>query len=63
MRSDIRVCSAWHDRHDHPVYLPSEIYPECGVATENNTPAPHNSEDPHGEYHRTRKRRLAEEPE
>ncbi|ELZ92431.1 MULTISPECIES: RNA-protein complex protein Nop10 [Haloferax] len=63
MKSDIRVCSAWRDRHDRPVYSLSETCPECGAATENSAPAPYNPEDPHGEYRRARKRRLAEESE
>ncbi|QCJ47613.1 RNA-protein complex protein Nop10 [Haloprofundus sp. MHR1] len=57
MKSDIRVCSAWRERHSRPVYTLSETCPECGAAAENSAPAPFNPEDPYGEYRRALKRR------
>jgi len=57
MKSDIRVCSAWRDVHDRPVYTLSAHCPECGAAAENSAPAPFNPEDPYGEYRRSLKRR------
>ncbi|WP_101296306.1 RNA-protein complex protein Nop10 [Halegenticoccus soli] len=58
MKSDIRVCSAWRDRHDRPVYTLSTTCPECGAEAVNSAPAPFNPEDPHGEYRRAQKRRA-----
>ncbi|SIR96442.1 RNA-protein complex protein Nop10 [Natronorubrum thiooxidans] len=57
MKSDIRVCSAWREVHDCPVYTLSETCPECGEPAENSAPAPFNPTDPHGEYRRALKRR------
>jgi H/ACA ribonucleoprotein complex subunit 3 len=57
MKSDIRVCSAWRDRHDRPVYTLEEACPECGVRAVNSAPAPFSPEDPYGEYRRSLKRR------
>ncbi|WP_117592144.1 RNA-protein complex protein Nop10 [Haloprofundus halophilus] len=57
MKSDIRVCSTWRERHSRPVYTLSETCPECGAAAENSAPAPFNPEDPYGEYRRALKRR------
>ena len=60
MRSDIRVCAAWRDTHDRPVYTLSETCPACGAHTENSTPAPFDPDDTHGEYRRALKRRVRE---
>ncbi|MFC4358572.1 RNA-protein complex protein Nop10 [Halobium salinum] len=57
MKADIRVCSAWRDRHDRPVYSLSESCPDCGAPTENSAPAPFTPEDPNGEYRRRAKRK------
>ncbi|ELZ12792.1 RNA-protein complex protein Nop10 [Natrinema thermotolerans] len=57
MKSDIRVCSAWQDVHDRPVYTLSATCPECGADAENSAPAPLDPADPHGEYRRSLKRR------
>ncbi|MFB6131538.1 MAG: RNA-protein complex protein Nop10 [Salinigranum sp.] len=58
MKSDIRVCSAWRDRHDRPVYTLSSTCPECGAEAVNSAPAPFNPEDPYGGYRRALKRRV-----
>ncbi|AEH38533.1 RNA-protein complex protein Nop10 [Halopiger xanaduensis] len=57
MKSDIRVCSAWRERHDRPVYTLSTECPECGADAENSAPAPFDPEDSYGEYRRSLKRR------
>ncbi|TYT62870.1 RNA-protein complex protein Nop10 [Natrialba swarupiae] len=57
MKSDIRVCSAWRERHDRPVYSLSSECPVCSAKTENSAPAPFDPEDPYGEYRRALKRR------
>jgi H/ACA ribonucleoprotein complex subunit 3 len=57
MKSDIRVCAAWRDEHDRPVYALSETCPACGGPTENSAPAPFDPDDPYGEYRRRLKRR------
>jgi H/ACA ribonucleoprotein complex subunit 3 len=56
MKSDIRVCAEWHERHERPVYTLLQSCPECGADTENSAPAPFNPEDPYGEYRRSFKR-------
>ena len=60
MKSDIRVCSAWRDEHDRPVYTLGEACPECGAEAVNSAPAPFSPEDPYGEYRRALKRRGRE---
>ncbi|WP_256287758.1 RNA-protein complex protein Nop10 [Halobellus inordinatus] len=60
MKSDIRVCSAWRDVHERPVYTLSSTCPECGAETENSVPAPFDPEDAYGEYRRALKRRVRE---
>ena len=60
MKSDIRVCAAWRDRHDRPVYALAPTCPACGGETTNSAPAPFNPEDPYGEYRRALKRRARE---
>ena len=60
MKSNIRVCTAWRDAHDRPVYTLSDTCPECGGATENSAPAPFDPEDTYGEYRRALKRRSRE---
>jgi len=57
MKSDIRVCASWRDRHDRPVYTLSETCPDCGGETANSAPAPFDPEDPHGRYRRALKER------
>ncbi|WP_226005610.1 RNA-protein complex protein Nop10 [Natrinema salinisoli] len=57
MKSDIRVCSAWREAHDGPVYTLSDTCPDCGAETANSAPAPFDPTDPHGEYRRALKRR------
>ncbi|RQG97850.1 RNA-protein complex protein Nop10 [Natrarchaeobius chitinivorans] len=57
MKSDIRVCSAWREHHDRPVYSLSSECPDCGSETENSAPAPFDPNDPYGEYRRALKRR------
>ncbi|WP_255170230.1 RNA-protein complex protein Nop10 [Natrononativus amylolyticus] len=57
MKSDIRVCSAWRETHERPVYTLSDSCPDCGADAENSAPAPLNPEDPYGEYRRALKRR------
>ncbi|MFO7927687.1 MAG: RNA-protein complex protein Nop10 [Halobacteriota archaeon] len=59
VKSDIRVCSAWRDEHDRPVYTLSDRCPECGSNSENSAPAPFNPNDPYGEYRRRARRRNA----
>jgi H/ACA ribonucleoprotein complex subunit 3 len=56
VKSDIRVCTAWRDRHDRPVYALSEVCPVCGSETENSAPAPFDPTDAYGEYRRRLKR-------
>ena len=60
MKSDIRICSAWRERHDRPLYTLSATCPDCDAETVNSAPAPFNPEDPHGEYRRALKRRTRE---
>ncbi|QIB73328.1 RNA-protein complex protein Nop10 [Halogeometricum borinquense] len=60
MKSDIRVCDAWQDAHERPVYTLSDTCPECGADAVNSAPAPFNPEDPYGEYRRALKRRVRE---
>jgi H/ACA ribonucleoprotein complex subunit 3 len=60
VKSDIRVCAAWEERHDRPVYTLGETCPACGAKAKNSAPAPFNPEDPYGEYRRTLKRRNRE---
>ena len=57
MKSDIRVCSAWREAHDRPVYSLGSTCPDCGAPTENSTPAPFSPEDTYGDYRRTRKQK------
>jgi len=57
MKSDIRVCSAWREVHDRPVYTLSGACPICGADAENSAPAPFDPEDPYGEYRRSLNRR------
>ena len=56
MKSDIRRCSAWRDRHDRPVYTLGEECPRCGAPAENSAPAKFDPNDRYGEYRRRRKR-------
>jgi H/ACA ribonucleoprotein complex subunit 3 len=58
MKADVRVCSAWQDTHDRPVYTLSETCPDCGAEAKNSAPAPFNPEDPHGKYRRALKLRT-----
>ncbi|ADQ68073.1 H/ACA RNA-protein complex component Nop10p [Halogeometricum borinquense DSM 11551] len=60
MKSDIRVCDAWQNAHERPVYTLSDTCPECGADAVNSAPAPFNPEDPYGEYRRALKRRVRE---
>ncbi|PSP55509.1 H/ACA RNA-protein complex component Nop10p [Halobacteriales archaeon QS_1_67_19] len=60
MKSDIRVCAAWRERHDRPVYTLAASCPECGADAVNSAPAPFNPEDPYGEYRRALKERARE---
>ena len=60
MKSDIRVCAAWRDAHDRPVYTLADACPACGADTRNSAPAPFDPEDTHGEYRRALKRRVRE---
>ena len=60
MKADIRVCSAWQEHHERPVYTFGETCPDCGADTANSAPAPFNPEDPHGAYRRALKRRRRE---
>ena len=60
MKSDVRVCSAWAERHDRPVYTLGETCPDCGAGAVNSAPAPFDPNDPHGEYRRRLKRRQRE---
>ncbi|MFB6303843.1 MAG: RNA-protein complex protein Nop10 [Haloferacaceae archaeon] len=60
MRSDIRVCAAWEETHDRPVYTLGDACPECGADAVNSAPAPFDPADPHGEYRRALKRRGRE---
>jgi H/ACA ribonucleoprotein complex subunit 3 len=60
MRSDIRVCSAWRDAHERPVYTLSEACPDCGADAVNSAPAPFSPEDRYGEYRRALKRSRRE---
>jgi H/ACA ribonucleoprotein complex subunit 3 len=57
MKSDIRVCSAWPDAHERPVYTLFSECPECGADAVNSAPAPFNPEDTYGEYRRALNRR------
>jgi H/ACA ribonucleoprotein complex subunit 3 len=60
VKSDIRICAAWRDAHDRPVYTLSDTCPACGAETRNSTPAPFDPDDTHGEYRRALKRRVRE---
>ena len=60
MKSDIRICSDWRDRHERPVYTLRETCPDCGSEAVNSAPPPFNPEDPYGEYRRRQKRRAEE---
>ena len=60
MKSDIRVCSAWDDEHDRPVYTLADSCPDCGADAINSAPAPFDPADPYGEYRRSLKRRRHE---
>ncbi|MEM4782312.1 MAG: RNA-protein complex protein Nop10 [Halalkalicoccus sp.] len=60
MKSDIRVCSAWRERHDRPVYTLASSCPDCGADAVNSAPAPFSPEDPYGKYRRALKRRNRE---
>ncbi|MFB6227224.1 MAG: RNA-protein complex protein Nop10 [Halobacteriales archaeon] len=60
MKSDIRVCGAWEDEHDRPVYTLAERCPKCGERAVNSAPAPFSPEDRYGEYRRALKRRNRE---
>ncbi|WP_084568915.1 RNA-protein complex protein Nop10 [Halostagnicola larsenii] len=57
MKSDIRVCSAWTEVHERPVYTLSTTCPDCGADAVNSAPAPFDPTDQHGEYRRALKRR------
>jgi H/ACA ribonucleoprotein complex subunit 3 len=57
MKSAIRVCSAWEQSHDRPVYTLAERCPDCGAPAVNSAPAPFSPDDPHGKYRRRLKRR------
>jgi len=57
MKSDIRMCAVWRDRHDRPVYTLSATCPECEADAVNSAPAPFDPADPHGKYRRSLKRR------
>jgi H/ACA ribonucleoprotein complex subunit 3 len=57
MKSDIRVCASWRDRHDRPVYTLSDTCPDCGGDAVNSAPAPFDPEDPNGRYRRALKER------
>lgn len=52
MRSDIRVCSAWADEHDRPVYTLDDRCPRCGADAVNSAPASFDPADPYGDYRR-----------
>jgi H/ACA ribonucleoprotein complex subunit 3 len=58
VKSDIRVCGAWRDAHERPVYTLADACPDCGADAVNSAPAPFNPEDPYGEYRRALKRRV-----
>ncbi len=57
MKADIRVCSAWRDEHDRPVYTLTECCPDCGASAVNSAPAPFDPADPYGKYRRALKNR------
>ncbi|MFW6383776.1 MAG: RNA-protein complex protein Nop10 [Halodesulfurarchaeum sp.] len=57
MRSDIRICSAWPEEHERPVYTLQAACPQCGAPAENSAPAPFDPSDPYGEYRRALKER------
>jgi H/ACA ribonucleoprotein complex subunit 3 len=57
MKADIRVCSAWAEGHESPVYTLGESCPICGAEAVNSAPAPYNPEDPYGEYRRRARRK------
>lgn len=60
MKSDIRVCSAWADVHEAPVYTLGGTCPDCGADAVNSAPAPFDPADEYGEYRRALKRRRRE---
>ncbi|WP_267642841.1 RNA-protein complex protein Nop10 [Haloarchaeobius amylolyticus] len=60
MKSDIRVCAAWRDSHERPVYTLSDTCPDCGADAVNSAPAPFDPADPYGEYRRALKRAARE---
>ena len=57
MKSDIRVCAAWADEHDRPIYTLSDRCPACDGEAVNSAPAPFDPGDRYGEYRRALKRR------
>lgn len=59
MRSAIKVCAAWRDRHDRPVYTLGERCPDCDAETVNSVPARFDPADPYGRYRRALKRRRS----
>ncbi|WP_152040529.1 RNA-protein complex protein Nop10 [Salinigranum salinum] len=61
MKSDIRVCAAWREEHDRPVYTLASTCPRCGADAENSAPAPFDPDDPYGEYRRRLKRRRRDD--
>jgi H/ACA ribonucleoprotein complex subunit 3 len=60
VKSDVRVCAAWRDHHERPVYTLSETCPDCGGRAVNSAPAPFDPTDRYGEYRRALKRRERE---
>jgi len=60
VRSEIRVCGNWRERHDRPVYTLGEECPACGGEAVNSAPAPFDPTDRHGRYRRALKRRAGE---
>ncbi|MCU4717285.1 RNA-protein complex protein Nop10 [Halapricum hydrolyticum] len=60
MKSDIRVCSAWREAHDRPVYTLAGSCPDCGAEAVNSAPAPFSPEDRYGSYRRALKERRRE---
>ncbi len=57
MAQGIRVCQAWSDHHERPVYTLGDTCPSCGGSTITSGPAPFNPRDPYGAYRRALKRR------
>jgi H/ACA ribonucleoprotein complex subunit 3 len=52
VKSAIRVCADWRDRHERPVYTLGERCPACGGDAVNSAPAPFSPADPYGPYRR-----------